>query len=90
MTDTGTTTIADGQEALKRLVKDITESSLDWNEAETRFQIIDRIIVDCLGWPRELLRLEQAHEGRAYTDYELGQPRCAIWEANPHFSSGKQ
>ena len=80
MNELGTTTIADGQEALKRLIKHINESKLDWNEADTRFQIIDRIIEDCLGWARESFCLEQAHE-RTYTDYELGNPRCVIWEA---------
>ena len=84
MIDLGTTTIASGQDAVKILLKDISESPLDWNEAETRFQIIDRIIVDCLGWPRGSLRLEQGEQGRAYTDYELGHPRCAIWEAKRH------
>ena len=81
MTEIGTTTISDGNDAVARLLKNIAASELDWNEAETRFQIIDRIIVDCLGWPRASLRLEQGHEGRAYSDYELGEPRCAIWEA---------
>ena len=81
MTTAGTTNIDQGSKALVRLLKDIDESQLDWNEAETRFQIIDRIIVECLGWPRESLRLEQGQKGRAYSDYELGDPRCAIWEA---------
>jgi GTPase SAR1 family protein len=80
MRNLGATTIADGKDALARLIHDIGQHRLDWNEAETRFQIIDRIIVECLGWPRELVRLEQA-QGRAYADYELGQPRRAIWEA---------
>ncbi len=80
MIELGTTTITDGQKALKHLINDIDKSKLDWNEAETRFQIIDRIIVECLGWPRESIRLEQAHE-RTYDDYELGEPRCVIWEA---------
>jgi predicted type IV restriction endonuclease len=81
MNSLGLTTIADGQIALARLVKDVAEHRLDWNEAETRFQIIDRLIVECLGWPREMLRLEQSLGGRAYSDYELGHPRQAIWEA---------
>ena len=81
MTTTGTKTIAEGSEAVARLLKDIAASELDWNEAETRFQIIDRIIVDCFGWPRASLRLEQGQDGQAYSDYELGEPRCAIWEA---------
>ena len=81
MTKIGTKTIVEGREAVDRLLEDINGSRLDWNEAETRFQIIDRIIVDCLGWERTLVRLEQGQEGRAYSDYELGEPRCAIWEA---------
>ena len=81
MTETGTTTIAQGGKAVSCLVDEIKASNLDWNEAETRFQIIDRIIVDCLGWPRDLLRLENGHEGRSYADYVLGNPRCVIWEA---------
>ena len=80
MTELGTTTIVDGETALERLIHEIQTSNLDWNEAETRFQIIDRIIVDCLGWPRESVRLEAAYN-RTYSDYELGTPRCAIWEA---------
>ena len=83
----GTTTIAQGMNALDALIKDIEDSKLDWNEAETRLQIIDRIIVDCLGWPRESLRLEQAshdQEKQSFSDYELGRPRCAIWEAKRH------
>lgn len=81
MTELGTTTIAEGRQAVTCLVEEIKASDLDWNEAETRFQIIDRVIVDCLGWPRDLLRLENSHEGRSYADYELGDPRCVIWEA---------
>ena len=81
MITNGTTTINDGKRALRLLIRDINESNLNWNEAETRFQIIDRIIVDCLGWPREVLRLEQGKHGEGYSDYELGIPRCAIWEA---------
>jgi predicted type IV restriction endonuclease len=81
MENVGTTTIAEGKDALERLLEDIATHHLDWNEAETRFQIIDRIIVECLGWPREVVRLEQQIEGRLYSDYELGIPRHAIWEA---------
>ena len=81
MTEVGTTTIADGQDALNRLIEDIDRNNLNWNESETRFQIIDRIIVDCLGWPRNLLRLEQPQNCQGYSDYELGIPRCMIWEA---------
>lgn len=81
MKNVGNTTIAEGMEALNRLIDDVDKNQLDWNEAETRFHIIDRIIVECLGWPREVIQLEKSQGGRAYSDYELGRPRCVIWEA---------
>ncbi|WP_311276889.1 AAA family ATPase [Methylobacterium sp. WCS2018Hpa-22] len=76
----GTTTIASGRISLSNLIKDIDANNLDYNEAETRFHIIDRIIRDCLGWPEQAFRLEQS-QGRSYSDYELGKPRRVIWEA---------
>lgn len=80
MQNIGATTIAQGLAALDRLLADINKNELDWNEAETRFHIIDRVIVEALGWHREAVRLEQA-QGRAFSDYELGLPRRVIWEA---------
>jgi len=76
----GTTSIAQGHAALVSLLERIKANKIDWNEAETRFQIIDALIVDCLGWHRDVVRLEQ-HQDRQYSDYELGLPRRAIWEA---------
>lgn len=76
----GTCSLAQGQRALDLLLDEITSQNLDWNEAETRFQIIDRLLIECLGWPRDMFRLEQP-QGRKYTDYELGKPRKMIWEA---------
>ena len=64
-----TCTLKEGEKALNLLLSDLEIKSLDWNEAETRFQIIDRILINCLGWPKELIRLEQP-QGRKYTDYE--------------------
>ena len=80
MGNSGTTSIAEGIIAVKALISDIEKENLDWNEADTRFQIIDRVIVDCLGWPREEVFLETSR-GRQYSDYELGAPRQVIWEA---------
>ncbi len=59
-TTRGTTTIAEGCAALESPIEEIVENGLDWSEAETGFQIIDRIIVDCLGWPRSTVRPEQS------------------------------
>lgn len=50
------------------------------NEAETRFQFIDQFLTDCLGWERNLVRVER-YENGDFTDYELGQPRGLILEA---------
>ena len=50
------------------------------NEAETRFHLIDRLVVECLGWLPSDMHLERA-VGREYSDYELGSPIAAIWEA---------
>lgn len=52
----------------------------DWNEAETRFHLIDQLITECLGWSTAEMRLEKP-EGRTYSDYELGSPAAVIWEA---------
>ena len=81
MIELGTTTIAEGQNALDDLIAEIEQNNLNLNESETRFQIIDRVILDCLGWRREHMRLEQPQNSQGYTDYELGIPRCVIWEA---------
>lgn len=72
--------LADGAAALDQLLSEIKSNGHDWNEAETRFHIINRLIVDCLGWPPSELRLERP-QGREYSDYELGSPAVAIWEA---------
>ncbi len=81
MTAIANQTIDDGSKALELLLNEINKSNFDWNEAETRFQIIDRLIVECLGWPRGDVRLERRQQDGKFTDYELGLPRCAIWEA---------
>lgn len=55
-------------------------SGFDWNEAQTRFHIIDRILRLCLAWTDEITEVE-TYESNGYTDYELGKPRIAILEA---------
>lgn len=64
---------------LKQLITKYPELNCK-NEAETRFHFIDEFLVDCLGWPRDQIRVEQYENGE-YTDYELGNPRLLIVEA---------
>ncbi len=72
--------LEEGYAALGRLITELKAKDRQLNEAETRFQFIDRFLVECLGWPREVIRLETPH-GDSYTDYELGIPAQLIWEA---------
>lgn len=78
----GKVTIAEGQAALSALIEKVVSKEVLLNEAETRAHIIDKIIKNCLGWPDDMLsfRVEVSHEGK-YSDYELGHPKRAIWEA---------
>jgi hypothetical protein len=50
------------------------------NEADTRFQLIDRLLIDCLNWRREDIHSEEAYQG-AYTDYTFLTPRRLVIEA---------
>lgn len=72
--------LEDGLVALRKLVEELQGGKLDLNEADTRFQFIDRFLVECLGWPREVIHLEQSYND-SYTDYELGVPKQVVWEA---------
>lgn len=51
------------------------------NEAQTRFDLIDRLITECLGWTRDEVFVESSLGGQ-FTDYELGRPaRQVVLEA---------
>lgn len=68
-----------GLSALEQLVRSV-RAQCEWNEAETRIHFIDRLISDCLGWPRTWFKLEKhMHDG--YADYVLGQPNLFVVEA---------
>ncbi|MDD2466035.1 MAG: hypothetical protein PHI97_18715 [Desulfobulbus sp.] len=75
-----TPTLAESKASLSKLISSLEKRSYDKNEAETRFHIIDVILEKCLGWPKELTHVEISQDLQ-YTDYELGEPRQAIWEA---------
>jgi hypothetical protein len=65
------------------------EASCGRNEATTRFQVIDRLLREVLGWEPTDCECEAHREGD-YADYILGNPRrFAVWEAKregKHFS----
>ncbi|GAA0577341.1 hypothetical protein [Actinomadura livida] len=53
------------------ILKDAHPSPTNSNEATTRLRLIDRLILDCLGWNPEDLVLEEHHDGE-YVDYAIG------------------
>ncbi|PZO14849.1 MAG: hypothetical protein DCF25_14325 [Leptolyngbya foveolarum] len=44
------------------------------NEADTRFQVIDRLFFECLGWSKDDVVMEEHYNGE-YTDYSFNAPR---------------
>ena len=44
------------------------------NEANTRFQVIDRLFFECLGWSKDDVGMEE-HHGGEYADYSFYAPR---------------
>ena len=75
-----TITLDEGQKAFERILKENRANAVAWNEAETRFQFIDRLLVECLGWPRASITLERQVDEQ-FADYLLGDPVSIIWEA---------
>ena len=75
---------------LETLQKKFNNSSM--NEANTRFQIIDKIIKNVFNWPDNFIELEtKTHEG--YTDYQLKDSKIvsltAMGEAINELKSGQ-
>lgn len=73
-------TLAIGESKLRELIQKLSESDSNYNEAQTRFHIIDTILFECLGWNREEVEVENSEDNQ-FTDYEFGKPRLAILEA---------
>ncbi|WP_159096517.1 hypothetical protein [Miniimonas sp. S16] len=62
-----------GYDALEQLIADESgERASDdlRNEAQTRFDVIDRVVKEVLGWPLDRIHVE-THNDSGYTDYEL-------------------
>lgn len=65
--------------ALEDLLRDPINAHTDRNEANTRFQLIDRLFIQCLGWSHVDVDLEEA-QGREYADYvfKVGPERQSV------------
>lgn len=73
--------MTDGLDRLKAIVEAFPAESPHWNEAQNRFQFVDRLLTECLGWERPNVRVEEADEAGGKADYVLGKPAQAIVEA---------
>lgn len=69
------TAYEDAKQALDQLISWYGEqpADSDRNEATTRLHLIDTLLTDVLGWPKEQIVAEETYEGE-YTDYSLGRP----------------
>lgn len=68
-------------ERLQALASWAEEHKQKRNEATTRLHLVDQLLIEVLGWPREMVEAERHFRGE-YTDYELGEERrLALVEA---------
>lgn len=67
--------------AMGRLSREFSGKTRDRNEAQTRFEVINRILEDALGWERDAVQVEDREDG-GIADYVLGRGiRRAVVEA---------
>lgn len=70
-----------GRSKLQELLAKFPSDHAHWNEAENRFQFIDELLKDCLGWQKPDIHVEVSDDDRGRADYVLGVPAKGILEA---------
>jgi GTPase SAR1 family protein len=73
--------MTDGSKKLKEIISAFPANSRHWSEAQNRFQFVDRLLVECLGWEHEFMEVESYDDLGGRADYLLGHPPKAILEA---------
>ena len=73
--------LTEGLAKLQGIIADFPSDSPHWNEAQNRFQFIDRLLVECLGWEKPNITVEHYDGAGGRADYLLGKPAKAILEA---------
>jgi hypothetical protein len=73
--------LSEGLSRLQAIVRSFPPDSSHWNEAENRFQFVDRLLIQCLGWEQPSIRVEVSDNTGGRADYILGQPPKAVIEA---------
>ncbi|AZD28991.1 hypothetical protein [Pseudomonas chlororaphis] len=72
--------MTEGLTRLKAIVENFPSDSPFWNEAQNRFQFVDRFLSECLGWEKPDINVELFDELNGRADYALGKPIKAIVE----------
>ena len=73
--------MTDGSRNLKDVLSSFPEGSPHWNEAQNRFQFVDRLLMECLGWEHPFVEVERRDDAGGKADYLLGKPVKAALEA---------
>jgi GTPase SAR1 family protein/predicted type IV restriction endonuclease len=71
---------AEGERRLRAIIEKFPPDSPHWNEAQNRFQFVDRILTEVLGWQRPYIEVENTDELGGRSDYLLGRPAKAVLE----------
>jgi GTPase SAR1 family protein len=71
----------EGRAALQRILSQFPAESPHWSEAQNRFQFIDRLLTECLGWEQPYIEVETFDDAGGRADYLLGKPIRAALEA---------
>ncbi|MDD2325431.1 MAG: hypothetical protein PHW63_05440 [Alphaproteobacteria bacterium] len=70
-----------GKDRLGKIISEFPSNSAHWNEAQNRFQFVDRLLVECLGWQHPDIEVESFDGNAGKADYILGKPAKAVLEA---------
>ena len=75
--------MTDGRKQLAEILRERPPESKEWNEAQNRFQFVDRLLTECLGWQIPHIKVEEPDGDGGRIDYLLGEtdPAKAILEA---------
>lgn len=71
----------EGKNRLLAIIQSLPSDSPHWSEAQNRFQFVDRLLTECLGWEQPHIKVEPFDEAGGRSDYLLGRPVRAALEA---------
>lgn len=77
----------EGKRRLEQILQQFPDDSAHWNEAQNRFQFIDRLLTECLGWEKPDIKVEEYDDLGGRADYILGNPIKAVLEAKKETKS---